>query len=875
MEDREERRGAAAWRFSPAFRGPWPDRVRFWALLLALLSSLVLGGSARADVPGLLLLRPLLIVALLALLLTPGRWEPGAVRTPLLLLAALALLMLAQLLPLPPGLWNALPGRELHAEAAAAAGIAEAWRPLSLAPYLTMNSLLALLPAAVAMLGMARLRDDQRRAMLPLLIGVACASALLGIVQLTGAPDGPAYFYEITHSGSAVGFFANRNHQAALLALAFPMLRVWTLQARGERARYRFRLAVAAATGLLLVPMLVATGSRLGVLLGLIGIAAALLLAPLTDPARRSPRARLLVAAAWLVPLASALAAIALGRGLAIERIVGGDLGAEPRLTHLPVLLDLLKANFAFGTGFGTFDPLFRNVEPDWALSPRYFNHAHNEPIELLLSGGIPALLILLGFLLWWGRRAVRAFAPARAAPIPGFARLGLVMIAMLLFSSLVEYALRTPLMGMIFGIACAWAAMPARRPGHEAEAPSAPARAWPRFLPLALGGLAGAAALAWSHVVTAQLVARPGTGASYVAWPGGGSAQSRVDAATALLMPGAAPGDVARARALAEAALVQEPANAAAARTLAMAALLQDREGDAARLFAIAERLSRRDLPTQLWLIEDRVRRNDVAGALLHYDRALRASPESHALLLPVLVDASAAPGIAPPLARLVARQPYWAKPFAIRLFRDGRSPGAVAAIALALDLDPGVAADVNLLRRAEARLAALNAPALAWRVHSRMSGGARAAIRNGGFEDVPVQSPFDWSFSTPPPVAARAGSVAGHSGLALLVAAESGHGGEAARQLLALEPGAYALGFTSGRLSGDERPRLLVRIRCAGTERDLLAAEAAGGASRQAFTVPEGCTGQWLSIAVAPERGDFGRAEFWIDALTLAQAR
>ena len=43
---------------------------------------------------------------------------------------------------------------------------------------------------------------------------------------------------------------------------------------------------------------------------------------------------------------------------------------------------------------------------------------------------------------------------------------------------------------------------------------------------------------------------------------------------------------------------------------------------------------MSRRDLPTQLWLIEENVNRNNVPGALRHYDVALRTSLSSHELL-------------------------------------------------------------------------------------------------------------------------------------------------------------------------------------------------------------------------------------------------
>ena len=55
--------------------------------------------------------------------------------------------------------------------------------------------------------------------------------------------------------------------------------------------------------------------------------------------------------------------------------------------------------------------------------------------------------------------------------------------------------------------------------------------------------------------------------------------------------------------------------------------AIISTRPGQGEALFHFASSLSRRDVPTQLWLIEDAVRKNDIPGALSHYDAALRSS--------------------------------------------------------------------------------------------------------------------------------------------------------------------------------------------------------------------------------------------------------
>src|SRR5690606_4034235 len=92
---------------------------------------------------------PVLVLALLALL---RRNSVSAHPLAIGILAAIAALPLLQLIPLPPGLWTALPGRSEPALALELAGIAPGWTPLSLVPERTWRSFLALLPPAATFL---------------------------------------------------------------------------------------------------------------------------------------------------------------------------------------------------------------------------------------------------------------------------------------------------------------------------------------------------------------------------------------------------------------------------------------------------------------------------------------------------------------------------------------------------------------------------------------------------------------------------------------------------------------------------------------------------------------------------------------------------
>ena len=51
------------------------------------------------------------------------------------------------------------------------------------------------------------------------------------------------------------------------------------------------------------------------------------------------------------------------------------------------------------GTGFGTFVPVYQTAESLSGISPAILNHAHNDFIEIVLEGGIPAIALLADLL--------------------------------------------------------------------------------------------------------------------------------------------------------------------------------------------------------------------------------------------------------------------------------------------------------------------------------------------------------------------------------------------------------------------------------------------------------------------------------------------
>ncbi len=432
-------------------------------LVMLLIVCVLGGGASRLDA---LSQTPVWIASIMCgavALLSITRDEIHGVRTPLLFVIVAAVLVILQLVPLPPALWSALPGRALYVQATNLAGVALPWRPISLTPDLTLASLLSLLPPAALILAYARLNQQRRRLLPFVVLGIVMFSALLGLAQLGGGATSPFRFYAVTNEGMAVGIFANRNHQALLLVMGLPLLAACVrLMPDARLATMRDWLAVAAA--IFLVPLILLTGSRSGIVLGVLALIFAALLARTRLEASFVPRRY--QASPWMryLPIAGIVVAILLSvllsRAVSIDRLLATDAVDEERLRLLGPLWEMAKHFMPFGTGFGSFESTYPSYEPFELLSPNYMNQAHNDLIQLAIEGGLPGLALFTCFLVWLVRRAILHWRPKKAMTRDRLlGRLGVVLGILILVASLPDYPLRTPLVAILLTMAALWMA--------------------------------------------------------------------------------------------------------------------------------------------------------------------------------------------------------------------------------------------------------------------------------------------------------------------------------------------------------------------------------------------------------------------------------
>lgn len=466
-----------------ALKGAWEATDRKSRVNLLLLGGFfcllaLFGGASRIDEFGQPVVRMAAIVLIFSSGLQVSRGELRSVRAPLLFVLAAAAIVLAQLVPLPGNLWVSLPGRQMYASALAKAGLPIGSRPLSLTPDLTLNSLLALLPPLATMLTVALIGRRAQALIIAMLLAMVIVSSLLAVLQISsGAP----YLYRIANFDTGVGVFANRNHQALFLATAFPLLSAWIGLSLAQQHPARTALWGAFCFGALLFPLLLVTGSRAGLLLGL--FAAALAAAMVFRPLRSAYGSVVARRARWLIaaPLVFGLGAVAVfaffARDAALQRLLHASEDSDLRLRVLPIVLRMIKEFFPFGSGLGSFDSVYRSYEPAEALSTVYMNEAHNDLAQIVLEGGAPAACLVVAFVAWVVVRSWKAWRSAKPGPDRVIARTAAAMMLLILLSSVVDYPLRTPIFATVLSIVACWLAFGAEglRGGQPAAGLAAP----------------------------------------------------------------------------------------------------------------------------------------------------------------------------------------------------------------------------------------------------------------------------------------------------------------------------------------------------------------------------------------------------------------
>ena len=468
-----------------ALRSRLAGRGRAATASAFLLLALLFGGGGIPTPMTELVVELGAVVALIAWL-----WidRPDDTRAAVAMIAVAVLVValpLLQLIPLPPGIWQGLPGRETTVAALSLIGEQNSWRPLSLTPSRTASSLLSLGPPILVLLMTAALPARDRWWPVATIAGVGLLSVVVGAGQLASDSSGLLRFYDKSHEGWLIGFQANRNATVdvlliAMLACAAFARRVLgrtapanprSRRARGSDATMRTLGWAGLAIALLMLGV-VLTGSRAGIALSLFVLP--IVLAILHNG--RAVSRRLLAIGAGLLAVVAALGWFALQSVPALRKVVARfDFAGEFRPELWTDTAFAIGQFWPWGGGMGSFIPLLNAAERLEVVDPTKPNRAHNDYLEFVLEAGLPGIVVLIavaaiaGWCFWraWRRetlpRIQLLFAGGTAFVIGAH--------------SLADYPLRSLSLACLLACAVGMLAPPrgilqksARRDGHETD---------------------------------------------------------------------------------------------------------------------------------------------------------------------------------------------------------------------------------------------------------------------------------------------------------------------------------------------------------------------------------------------------------------------
>lgn len=421
-------------------------------LAVACLAVLMLAGGGGDAAPALAgLVQGIVAMIGAARLFTASRHEVSPPWTVYAVAGMAVAVPVLQLLPLPPVVWHALPGRALLRASLDLVQAGDSWRPLSLYPFETLAVLMTLVPAMIMLFLASSIRASGRVLLLILIVMVALLALAIGTVQVSGAEGNIFRFYSPS-SPILAGFQSNRSGQADIFLIAIVCVGGITRELYPKAAisgrKWRFLLLNGTA-GLLFALAVVLTRSRFGMVM--VPVALLFQMAFLRPALGLSQRAFVGGAGLLLAVGGAGLALISHIPKVSVS-LVRFATSSELRPEIWKDTLYLIAKYSPWGTGMGTFEPVYQLDERLEMLTFRIVNRAHCDFLELYLEGGVPAVTILSLMAIIVMVSAVKAL---RQTSAPGRWQVWCAVWGLFLIGahSLFDYPLRSMSLEAIFAV--------------------------------------------------------------------------------------------------------------------------------------------------------------------------------------------------------------------------------------------------------------------------------------------------------------------------------------------------------------------------------------------------------------------------------------
>lgn len=353
-----------------------------------------------------------------------------APRTLRILTALSFLLPLLQLLPLPPGLWSVLPGRELESQSLALVNRSDHWMTWTVNPARTLVAFIGLLaPFTILVTAYGQSRDFRHSAF-KWIAALGVINILVGAVQLASGRQ-LLNWYGGGNPDHLYGTFANHNSAGLFLVISLcALIGVRTDLTLSHRM-------IKAALGILIVSGVFLTQSRSSIALLVIPAFQLLLQYLHRSRDRISIRSVAMTIAPVLLVLGG-LGALATGNSKVGDILHRFDDLKDGRPLIWQDTAVAIARYWPMGSGAGTFDEVFQIDESLENVNSHLAGRAHNDYLEILLENGIWGGILAIAWIIYALRLSI---AHLYRFPLHLLAPTGiLIAISM---QSLLDYPLR------------------------------------------------------------------------------------------------------------------------------------------------------------------------------------------------------------------------------------------------------------------------------------------------------------------------------------------------------------------------------------------------------------------------------------------------
>jgi len=297
-------------------------------------------------------------------------------------------------------------------------------------------------PLMLFLLALACNRRDLQRHVPKAIMVLVILLGFLGSLQFLSQNESGFFVYGGIET-TAVGFFSNPNHFALFLAMSVPLAALVVARARRSRVRDQKHFAtllLGASAAFIAVVCMLLSRSMAGfgfAILSMFSFAIIVLAG-----SRSVSRFTGLIALIALFICASGVIVVQytnpnLG-GLELSQFFGNELS---RAGMAETTIAAIGEFQWLGSGLGSFEAAIGAFEDRNQVTSVFINHAHNEPLQLVMELGIAGVILLFAVIAGWAMLIWRAWSPSGALAQKAVS----LSLMFLLLHSLIDYPARTP----------------------------------------------------------------------------------------------------------------------------------------------------------------------------------------------------------------------------------------------------------------------------------------------------------------------------------------------------------------------------------------------------------------------------------------------